>query len=140
MGKTIENKQLANTTSTAMLTDEQLTAGRKAMENAFVALLDIDEKENIYWMGSQTDLVELARVAYEGGIVRDRWGSPVPFAKLVKAVCAKLHTVAPYNPYNAAALALRRKGVRRSTLLERFCWLKYVAGQDNPLSMELQRM
>lgn len=140
MGKTNTNELFANTTNSVKLTNEQLTEGRKAMENAFVALLNIDEKDNIYWTGSQTDLVELARVAYDGGIIRDKNGSPVSFAKLVKAVCAKLHTVAPYNPYNAAQLALRRKGVRNSTLLERFCWLKYVAGQDNPLSSELQKM
>jgi len=140
MGKTIRKELFANIANTAPLTREQLAAGRKAMEAAFVALLAIDERENIYWTGSQTDLVELARVAYEGGIVRDAQGSPVPFTKLVRAVFAKLHTVAPYNPYNAAALAQRRKGVRRSTLLERFCWLKYIAGHDNPLSAELQQM
>lgn len=122
------------------LTDKQLAEGRKALESTFVALLSIDEKENIYWTGSLTDLVEIARVAYEGGIVRDTSGCPMSFAKLVKAVCAKLHMPAPYNPYNAAARARQRKGVKNYTMLERFCWQKFVGGKANPIVSELRRM
>lgn len=140
MGKTITKGLLAGTPAAASLTGSQLAEGRKIMEDTFAALLGIDERENIYWTGSLTDLVELARVAYEGGAVRDSQGCPLPFAKLVNTVCAKLHICPPYNPYNAAARARQRKGVRGCTMLERFCWQKFVGGKDNPIFSELRKM
>lgn len=140
MGKTITNGLPAVSAAAATLTGQQLAEGRKIMEDSFVALLGIDERENIYWTGSLTDLVEIARVAYEGGAMRDSRGCPLPFAALVRAVCAKLHICPPYNPYNAAARARQRKGVRSSTMLERFCWQKFVGGNDNPIFSELRKM
>jgi len=121
------------------LTNEQLAEGRKHMKDAFARLLAANEKDDIRWMGTQTDLMELAYLAYESGEMRDERGFPLTLAQLVREACNKLHVRQPYSPYNAAARARRRKGVRCHTLLERFCWLKFVAREDNPLTSELQK-
>lgn len=123
-----------------ILTDEQRRQGRKIMENIFVGLLCADDGERMNWTGTQTDLVELAYVAYLGGVVREGDGSPATFASLVRRIFRKLNAREPYNLYNMAARARRRKGMRRHTLTERFCWQKFVAGVDNPLSEEIKRM
>jgi len=140
MEKTDFKNLSADTSAIVSLDDEQLLEGRKLMENIFLKLLRIDEEDNIRWRGTLYDLVELARVAYDSGIVRDAQGYPMAFARLVKTICHNLHVRPPYSPYNIAARATRRKGVKRYTLVERFCYLKYVARVDNPIAMELEQI
>lgn len=115
------------------LTDEQLRCGRRIMEDTFMRVLDSDNSERMRWTGTQTDLMELAYVAYQGGTVRDSHGCPATLASLVRRICCKLHTHVPYSPYNMAARARLRKGVKRPTLTERVSWMKFVEGEDNPL-------
>lgn len=117
---------------------EQLVEGRKIMENTFVRLITAPADKQSRWVGTQSDLMELVYMAYESGAVRDKCGCPLSMAKLAGRACRRLHVKPPYNCYHAAARARQRKGVRRHTLVERFCWLKYVAGVDDPLSGELQ--
>lgn len=120
-----------------VVTPEQLAAGRKHLEEVFVKMLGIREDENKYWVGFQTDLVELVRLAWEAQLVRNADGTPASMAALVSKVFAALHMVEPANPYSVVARARRRKGVFRQTLLERYCWLKYVKGVENPLDQEI---
>ena len=120
------------------VTIEQRRECRKHMNAAFVKLLAIEAKNNVYWTGTQTDLVELAYHAYVDGVVRDTTGRPLPFKQLAAMVCAKLHVVMPCNVYKSAAAAIHRKGMRCPTMEERYCWMRLFAHIDEPLMQDLR--
>ena len=122
------------------VTDEQMAAGRRALGESFVRLLSSRYDDNLYWVGLQTDLLEVVRIVFDDGLVRDRSGVPLPLLHLVRHSCAVLHQYMPRNPYSLMQRARRRKGVRRQTMLERYCWRKYVQGIADPLADEVLRL
>lgn len=122
------------------VTAEQKAMGRRHLEDAFVRLLSFSDKDNLYWIGTQTDFVEMVYMVYLGGRVRDKSGEPIPLYLLVQRACALLHMCVPANIYQVAARAMKRKGVRSHTFAERYSWQKYVNGVDNPLTCEIKRM
>lgn len=126
--------------SEGRLTAEQTEHGRRHMEETFVKLLGTNENDNLYWTGSKTDLVEMAYVAYVGGHVRDRSGAPLSLVALVRRICAVLHVCEPCNIYQTASRARLRKGVKCHTYTERYCWLKYMNGVEEPAAREIKKM
>ncbi len=122
------------------VTDEQMATGRRELGESFVRLLSSRYDDNLYWVGLQTDLLEVVRIVFDDGLVRDRAGVPLPLLHLVRHSCAVLHQYMPRNPYSLMQRARRRKGVRRQTMLERYCWRKYVQGVPDPLADEVLRL
>ena len=108
------------------LTNEQLMAGRRHLV------------ESLYWLGTQTDLIEIVYLIYTLRIMRDAEGHPCTLGYLVRRACAVLHTPAPCNPSTVVQRALSRKGIRQTTMVERYAWQKCVAGIENPLKEEVR--
>lgn len=122
------------------VTDDQRRKGRTEMAQRLMTLLNVRDRDNYYWVGSQTDLVELAYDAWLEGLVRDTAGNPVSFLVIARRVCAKLHMPLPSNVYVAARRARNRKGIRHNTLLDRYCYLRFVRGKADPIGEELLRL
>lgn len=122
------------------VTDEQMAAGRRSLGESFVRLLSSRYDDNLYWVGLQTDLLEVVRIVFDDGLVRDPVGVPLPLLHLVRHSCAVFHQYMPRNPYSLMQRARRRKGIRRQTMLERYCWRKYVQGVADPLADEVLRL
>ncbi len=122
------------------VTDEQMASGRRELGESFVRLLSSRYDDNLYWVGLQTDLLEVVRIVFDDGLVHDRTGAPLPLLHLVRHSCAVFHQYMPRNPYSLMQRARRRKGLRRQTMLERYCWRKYVQGVADPLADEVLRL
>lgn len=122
------------------LTAEQRRQARTEMAGRLLGFLNVADRDNYYWVGSQRDLLELAYTAWLDGAVRDPQGRPIAFAALASRVCAKLHMPLPRNVYDTAAKARQRKGIVSDTLLNRYCFLRFVRGNDDPLAGEVIRL
>ena len=116
---------------------EQLAAGRQHMEKAFLRLIAVSDRDNYYWVGLHTDLLEIIYLVFLDNLVRDAQGTPLPLARLIEHTYAVLHMCVPANPYSLIRRARRRKGVRRTTMLQRYCWRLYVEGVTDPLADEV---
>lgn len=122
------------------VTPEQLAAGRRHLEATFLRLISTPDRDGLYWVGLQTDLLEVVYMVFVDQVVRDEAGTPMTLKCLVDRAFAVLHLYRPHNPYSLIARARRRKGIRRQTMLERYCWQKYVRGIDSPLDSEVVRI
>lgn len=126
--------------TTHRVTREERSQARAEMADRLEGYLNVADRDNYYWVGSQRDLLELAYEAWLYGSVRDPQGRPIAFAALARRVCAKLHMPLPCNVYATAAKARQRKGVASDTLLNRYCFLRFVRGNDDPLADEVVRL
>lgn len=92
----------------------------EAVERDFLRLYNAPEDAVPAWRGSKTDLIEMAYLAYVDGLVCDADGQPLPLRQIVGAVCRRLRLSTPSNPSSLALRALRRKGVKQRSVLERY--------------------
>lgn len=120
------------------LTNEQLMTGRQHLVESFIKLMSCGDEDSLYWLGTQTDLIEIVYLIYTLRIMRDGEGHPCTLGYLVRRACAVLHTPAPCNPSTVVQRALSRKGIRQTTMVERYAWQKCVAGIENPLEEEVR--
>ena len=120
------------------LSPEQRRDARDAVVRTFVRLLALRATDNVYWVGSKVDLAEMAHLAYEDNAVRDAYGQPVPYRRLVRMACARLHVFPPYSPYRLYALARSRKGIKSFPVVERYYYLRHVAGIADPVTSDLE--
>lgn len=122
------------------LTREQRREAREKLAHDFSELLGRSPAENLYWMETVTDLMDLSHEVYMTELLLDSQGRPFGFMRLVKRACAVLHVTLPANPYSMAFNARNRKGVRQTSMFSRYCWLMHFKGKDNPLDGMIQRM
>lgn len=122
------------------LTREQRAEARKKLAAQFADLLERSPAENIYWMETVTDLMDLSHEVYLTESMLDADGRPFGFMRIVKRACAVLHVPLPANPYSMAFNARNRKGVRQTSMFSRYCWQMYSKGKANPLDGMIQRM
>ncbi len=115
------------------LTREQCLRARELMSKQFCDLLSHSPSENLYWLLSKTDLIDLAYEVYLTQSLKDTSGRPYDFKSIVKRACAVLHVPEPCNPYSMAFNARNRKGVRQKSFFSRFCWKMYTMKSSNPL-------
>jgi hypothetical protein len=138
MNFTHTNTQEAQSGNPYNLTKEQLLEGRQHLLESFVRLLSCHHNHQLYWLGTQTDLIEIVYLVYTLRIMRRASGQPCSFSYLVRRACAVLHTPEPYNPSTVAQRAIHRKGIRQALMVERYAWQKCVAGIENPLYEEIR--
>lgn len=138
MRKTQDTRRAHFCATPRAVTDEQVAMARRHMTAAFIDVMAHPSSNNLYWMGTQTDLVEIVYTIWTMGIMHHADGTPCRLAWLVRRACAVLHTPEPANPSMVAKKALRRKGVRQMTMTERYAWQKYVAGIESPLGLEIK--
>lgn len=115
------------------LTREQCLRARELMAEQFCDLLSHSPSENLYWLLSKTDLIDLAYEVYLTESMKDTSGRPYAFRRIVRRACAVLHVPEPCNPYSMAFNARNRKGVRQMSFFCRFCWKMYTMKSGNPL-------
>lgn len=120
------------------MTPQQLAAGRQHMVEAFLRVMSCGDTDSLYWLGTQTDLIEIVYLIFTLRIMHHADGRPCSFGYLTRRACAVLHTPAPANPSMVAQKALSRKGVRQSTMAERYAWKKCVMGIEEPLAEEIR--
>ena len=87
------------------------------------SLLRREPREGLSWRGSSKDLMEALHAAFTTGMIADDGGDDggtLPFRQMVRRACGVLHVSEPHNPYEAAARAERRKGLRRTPFIERY--------------------
>ena len=122
------------------LTREQRWQAKEKMVAQFAELLDRSPDENLYWMETKTDLIDLSHEAYMSEKLLDGQGRPYGFDRIVERACAVLHVVKPANPYSMAFNARNRKGIRQPSLFSRYCWLMFSRKSANPLYGMVKRM
>ena len=88
------------------------------------SLLRREPREGLSWRGSSKDLMEALHAAFTTGMIADDGGDDddgtLSFRQMVRRACGVLHVSEPRNPYEAAARAERRKGLRRTPFIERY--------------------
>ncbi len=121
------------------LTKEQRKYALNQMTMNFCELLERSRYENLYWMGSMIDLVDLTHEVYMTETLIDRQGTPLPFALIAKRIFAALHMPMPSNLYSMAYNARNRKGVRQVSIFSRFCWMLFDKKASRPLNSLVER-
>ena len=122
------------------LTKEQRKYALEQMTKQFCELMECSPNENLYWLGSTTDLLDLAHEVYMTERLVDREGRPFPFKRIVKRACDVLHVPMPSNPYSMAFNARNRKGVRQTSMFSRYCWQMFFRGSKRPLREMVKRV
>lgn len=122
------------------LTREQCRHAMNEMARQFAELLAHSPAENLYWMESKTDLMDLSHEVYLSEKLVDGQGRPYSFGRLVQRACAVLHVPLPANPYSMAFNARNRKGVKQTSLFSRYCWLMFTKKSSHPLNGMVRRM
>jgi len=122
------------------LTKEQRIKARHIMARQLSELLAMPTTENLYWIETKTDLVDLVHEVYLSALLKDRRGMPYPFKKMVKLACAVLHMPEPANCYSIVCNARNRKNIKQTSFFSRYCRLLYQEKESNPLRGMIRRM
>lgn len=115
------------------ITPEQRAEGMNRMIDDAMCLLHIDFRDNAYWTGSKTDLMELVTMLQLSGRIVGADGRPASLKFLATQIFARLHLALPYNIYQLASASTRRKGRMCSPLWLRYCRDMYLLGNRWPL-------
>lgn len=129
----------AVTEYSSTLTKEQRKHARNQMTMHFCELLERSRHENLYWMGSMIDLVDLAHEVYMTETLIDREGHPLPFGLIARRIFAALHMPMPSNLYSMAYNARNRKGVKQTSMFSRYCLMLYDMKAQRPLNRLVER-
>lgn len=90
------------------LTREQRRQAKEKMVAQFAELLDRSPDENLYWMETKTDLIDLSHEAYMSEKLLDGQGRPYGFDRIVERACAVLHGLQRTQPQrHTPALAVQ---------------------------------
>lgn len=116
--------------------EDRLTA--RIVDN-FYDLINRSEEEGLYWTGLQCDLIELAHIVWESGLLTDRCGRPMEFQSIVRHICRVLHVNEPRNPSSVISSVRARKNVRVGPLRERYLQLISKAKIQDPMRLEIRR-
>lgn len=130
----INRKALSQLSAT--FTDPQLKEAKRRMVGEFFNRLKADD-DSLYWTGTQRDLMELVHIVWRSDIVRGGYGEIPTLKELTKKLFDSVHMPVPSNPYQVAYKAAQRKGVRGTTMLNRYCWRYYIAKRKYPLGDEI---
>jgi len=122
------------------LTKEQRIKARKAMAKQLGELLSRSPRENLYWIETKTDLIDLVHEVFISEQPVDSKGRPYNFKKMARLACAVLHVPEPSNFYSIAHNARHRKGIKQSSFFSRYCWLMYNKKASNPLNRMIEKM
>lgn len=123
-----------------MLSKEQRDNARQIMAQQLGQLLTRNPAENLYWMESKTDLMELVYDVYSSQAPIDSRGHIYSFSEMARMACSVLHVPMPKNPYAMAYNARGRKGIKKQPFFSRYCWLMFCRHSRNPLYEMITRI
>jgi hypothetical protein len=83
-------------------------------------VLSHDACDELLWTGTLTDLMEALHMTYVYGRMTDEEGELLTFKAMVRMACGVLHVKEPRNPWAKVGRANTRKGVHRSTFMQRY--------------------
>jgi len=115
-------------------TKQLLSEAQQHLVKAFTPLLSFESKGRHKWIGTKTDLLEMAHLAYVSDTVRDEQGRHATFRWIASRVCNNLRIKTPRNPNAFVSKAMQRKNTKQAPLLERYCHLLYNKGINEPLT------
>ena len=116
--------------------EKHLTA--RIVDN-FCDLINRSEEEGLYWTGLQCDLIELAHMVWQSGMLTDMQGRPMEFQSIVRHICRVLHVREPRNPSSVISSVRARKNVRVGPLRDRYLQLVSKANIKDPMRLEIRR-
>lgn len=133
--KDFDNGEFSDT-----LSKEQRKQARLMMARQLCELLETDTDDNLYWMGSKTDLMDFVHEVFMSGLLNDKHGRPYRFKTLAKRACAVLHMPEPSNFYSIVYNSHNRKGIRQKSFFSRYCWLMYCRNSQNPINSMIKKI
>jgi hypothetical protein len=104
--------------------EQQTEVAKKALAAEARRMFKVKPEDNLHWKGLKTDLIEMTYYLFCEGSVRDDTGFIASFRYLVNHICSNMHVVVPRNPSAYINRARRIKGIRRTSLIERYMWQK----------------
>lgn len=122
------------------LTKEQRMEARRLMAKQLGELLERSPRDNIYWIETKTDLIDLVHEVFISEQPVSKCGRPYNFRRMARLACAVLHVPEPANFYSIVYNAHNRKGIRQSSFFSRYCWLLYSKKVGNPLNRMVRIM
>ena len=105
----------------------------------FYDLLNSSEEDGLYWTGLTCDLIDLAHIVWESGLLLDNNGHPMEFRMIVHLICKVLHVHEPRNPSSVITSVRARKNVRVSSIQERYLYLIQHGKIIDPMRMDIRR-
>ena len=112
---------------------QRMNEAQQHLIKAFVRLIAKKDGRKQRWAGTKTDLLEMAHLAYTFSSVRDEQGRPATFLWMARHVCTNFHLSIPRNPNALVFRSTQRKNAKRAPLLERYCYLLFEKGIEQPL-------
>lgn len=114
----------------ALLTAE----ARRLMAADLARLLGTPPEAGVLWTGTTADLMEAAHTAYTEGCLLHADGQPLTYGQIVERACRQLNVRQPANPRSLARRAEQRKGIRSTTLLDRYRHKLRCGRPDSPMA------
>ncbi|WP_456103655.1 hypothetical protein [Prevotella sp.] len=116
--------------------DEELL-DKKIIKN-FYELLNSSEEDGLYWTGMTCDLIDLAHIVWESGLLLDDNGHPMEFREIVHTICKVLHVHEPRNPSSVISAVRARKNIRVSSIRDRYLHLIHDGKILDPMRLDIR--
>lgn len=110
---------------------------REVIVSNFKIILQSSASTGYQWCGTMTDLMELTHIAWLSGDFRLGDGRQMQFCQMTVKVCRVLHCNVSNNPYNLVRKAAIRKGVKSTSVMERYIILTS-KGLKNPMLLDIK--
>ncbi len=82
---------------------------KDAMRNTFERLMRLPDGNQVRWLGTVSDLVELVHMMWYDGLTIDEHGQVLNFSTTVNLLCERLHLRSPRKPNTVMNNVRKRK-------------------------------
>ena len=125
------------------VTNKLIGDGKQRLIADTMRLMQYEPSDRLVWIGSSTDLMEMARLTYLANVVRRPDGHPQTLRYIVLRLCRSLNMPIADNPktfYRLSYKAVGRKGTFMPTMLWRYCWRLYHLNMPYPLISQVLQL
>lgn len=119
---------------------QQEREARRHLAESMAYVLRLPPANRVRWRGTKTDLMEAVHTTWLQGILLDSQGRYATLADLCALACAKLGVALPRNPRSNVRKAERRKGIRQTTLGERYTRLMFHDKRKDPIRVFIEHI
>ena len=121
------------------VTNKLIVEGKQRLIADTMRLMQYEPSDRLVWIGSSTDLMEMARLTYLANVVRRPDGHPQTLRYIVLRLCRSLN-MPPKTFYRLSYKAVGRKGTFMPTMLWRYCWRLYHLNMPYPLITQVLQL